>query len=117
VEAEPRPRPRPPPPPPPGEEEEVEKGIRDCLVALEKLMGFGKESFLPMLPLIWRLLRCAPKVLRDKLSNTLQVETYLVMFEILVQFRKEREHRKFTFCGNLLVDCSFACTGKEGPAQ
>lgn len=55
VKAEPRPRPRPPPPPPPGEEEEVEKGIRDCLVALEKLMGFGKESaFLPMLPLIWR---------------------------------------------------------------
>lgn len=50
VEPEPRPRPR--PPPPPEDEEEVEKGIGHCLVALEKLTGIGRESVLPMLPLI-----------------------------------------------------------------
>lgn len=76
-EPEPRPRPR-PPPPPVGEEEEVEKGIRDCLVALEKPMGLGRESVLPMLPLIWKeqwhktVSSCfynAPQFLRDQLSN------------------------------------------------
>jgi hypothetical protein len=91
VEAEPRPRPRPAPSLPPGEEEELEKGIKDCLAALEKLIGFGRESALPMLPLIWGravsvCLYSAPELLRDLLSNTSQAETYLVMFGVLVQF-------------------------------
>jgi hypothetical protein len=90
VEAEPRPRPRPAPSLPPGEEE-LEKGIKDCLAALEKLIGFGRESALPMLPLIWGravsvCLYSAPELLRDLLSNTSQAEMYLVMFGVLVQF-------------------------------